>query len=137
MSISDKELQKQLGIQLAATVFVAFFGAVYERFSHEVYSSYMIYAFAVPLLMGVVPYTILRMKGKNPSRVFLNLWNSAIATLTVGSVFAGVLAIAGYTNDLVAVYPIVGCALALAAIASAFLQRWRSRKTAKNAMRET
>lgn len=123
MSISDKELRKQLAIQLAATVFTAFFGAVYECFSHEVYSYCMIYAFAVPLLMGVVPYTVLLMRGKRPGRVFLNLWNAAIATLTVGSVFAGVLAIAGYTNAKIVVYPIVGIGLAAAAVVSALLRR--------------
>lgn len=121
MSISVKELRKQLAIQLAATVFLAFFGAVYEHFGHDVYSYYMIYAFGFPLILGVVPYTILLMKNRTPDRVFLNLWNSAVATLSVGSVFAGVLAIAGYTNAKIIVYQIVGFVLAIAAVASLFL----------------
>ena len=123
MSISVKELKKQLAIQLAATVFVAFAGAVYEHFGHGVYSYFMIYAFAFPLLMGVVPYSILLMRGKAPDRVFLNLWNSAIAALCVGSIFAGVLAIAGYTNAKILVYQIAGFALAIAAVASLFLRK--------------
>ena len=67
MSISVKELKKQLAIQLAVTVFVAFAGAVYEHFGRGVYSYYMIYAFAFPLLMGVVPYSVM-----------LPSWNTAI-----------------------------------------------------------
>ena len=125
MSISVKELKKQLAIQLAATVFVAFAGAVYEHFGHGVYSYFMIYAFAFPLVMGVVPYSILLMRDKTPDRVFLNLWNSAIAALCVGSIFAGVLAIAGYTNAKILVYQIVGFALAIAAVVSQFLRQER------------
>ena len=108
-------MQKHLLYNLAATVFLAFLGAVYEHFSHGVYSYWMIYAFAFPLVMGVVPYTILLIKEKYPDKTFLNLWNSSIAALSVGSVFAGVLAIYGTTNAKIVVYPVVGIALALAA----------------------
>ena len=125
MSISVKELKKQLAIQLAATVFVAFVGAVYEHFGRGVYSYFMIYAFAFPLVMGVVPYSIMLMRERTPDQVFLNLWNSAIAALCVGSVFAGVLAIAGYTNTKILVYQIVGFALALAAVVSQLIRRER------------
>ena len=122
MFISAEKLEKQLLIQLAAALFTAFFGAVYEHFGHGVYSYYMLYAFAFPLVMGVLPYTLMLIKRKYPSRVFLNLWNSAIAALCVGSVFKGVLAIAGYTNRLVVVYPIAGIGLTLAAVVSIFVK---------------
>ncbi len=121
MSTSVKDMEKHLLCNLSGTVFLAFAGAVYEHYSHGVYSYYMIYSFAIPLLFGVVPYTILLIKGKFPHRVFLNLWNSAVATLSVGCLFKGVLAIAGYTNSLIIVYPIVGIALALAAVASVLM----------------
>ncbi len=42
-------------IYLAAAVFCALFGAVYEIFSHGVFSFFMIYAFAFPLVLGAVP----------------------------------------------------------------------------------
>ena len=114
-------MQKHLIYNLVGTLFLAFVGAVYEYFSHGVYSYWMIYAFAFPLVMGVVPYTILLIKEKYPNRVFLRLWNSAIATFSVGSVFAGVLAIAGYTNTKIVIYPVVGIALGAAAMASLFI----------------
>ena len=44
---------------LVATVVTVAFGAVYEWFSFGVYSYYMIYAFAVPLLGGVLPYYLM------------------------------------------------------------------------------
>ena len=40
---------------LGWTILFALFGAVYELFSHEVYSYYMIYAFGIPLILGVLP----------------------------------------------------------------------------------
>ena len=42
-------------IYLAAAIFCAFFGAVYEFFSHGVFSFFMIYAFAIPLAAGSFP----------------------------------------------------------------------------------
>ena len=113
MFTSDKLLKRHILYNLIGAAFLAVFGAVYEAFSHGVYSYFMIYAFAFPLLLGAIPYTILMLNGKNPGWVFLNLWNSAIAAFSTGSVFAGVLEIYGTTNSLVTVYPIIGCALAL------------------------
>ena len=46
-------------------------------------------------------------RSRMPDRVFLNLWNSAIAALSVGSIFEGVLVIFGTTNSLIVVYQIV------------------------------
>lgn len=41
------------------TIFCMIFGAIYERFSHEVYSYYMIYAFSIPLLLVVLPLLLI------------------------------------------------------------------------------
>lgn len=46
-------------LYLAATILCAVFGAVYEVFSHEVYSYYMIYAFLFPLIGGALPFFLL------------------------------------------------------------------------------
>ncbi len=116
-------MQKNILANLIAAVFLAFVGAVYEHFSHGVYSYYMIYGFGFPLVMGALSYMVLLMKGKHPDRVFLNLWNSAIAALSLGSVFAGVLVIFGTTNSLTVVYQIAGAVLALAAIVSLFIPK--------------
>lgn len=94
---------------LAAAVFCAVFGAIYERYSHEVYSYYMIYAFAVPLVMGALPLLMIGLsRRRQPGRFALNAYNSGLAALTVGSIFKGVLDIYGTTNRLVYVYAAVG-----------------------------
>lgn len=118
MYTSVNILKKHLIFNLAGTLFLALFGAIYETFSHGVFSFYMIYAFAFPLVLGVTLYLILLFVRKYPNRVFLNLWNSAIATFSVGSVFQGVLEIYGTTNSLSVVYPAVGGILAASALAS-------------------
>ncbi|MBR6114496.1 MAG: hypothetical protein IKQ10_04855 [Oscillospiraceae bacterium] len=104
--------------QLGWTLFLAFFGAVYELFGHEVYSYYMIYAFALPLTLGVLPYVVLaRREARLPMRFALQLWDSGVLTLAVGSVFKGVLDIFGTTNSLIAVYPAAGGLLLAAGLA--------------------
>lgn len=122
----EKQLKQHLLFNIIGTCFLALFGAIYEVFSHEVYSYFMLYAFAIPLLMGVLPYSILLIMEKYPDRKFLNLWNTAIATFSVGSVFAGVLAIYGTTNSLIIVYPIAGAVLVLLSLLSN-LQNYRHR----------
>lgn len=117
MYTSVNLLKKHLIFNLAGTLFLALFGAIYETFSHGVFSFYMIYAFAFPLVLGVTLYLILLFVRKYPNRVFLNLWNSAIATFSAGSVFQGVLEIYGTTNSLSVVYPAVGGILAASALA--------------------
>ncbi len=118
MYTSDKLLKKHLLFNLIGAIFLALFGAVYEAFSHEVYSYFMIYAFAVPLVLGVLVYTVLLLGNRTPGKVFLNLWNSGIAALSVGFVFKGVLDIYGTTNSLVIIYPIAGGMMLTAALLS-------------------
>jgi len=109
--ISDISLKRNLIGNIAGTAFLALFGAIYEAFSHEVYSYFMIYAFAVPLTLGVLPYALLLISLNYPGRAALNLWNSGIAALSVGCVFRGVLEIFGTTNLLCVVYPVAGSLL--------------------------
>ena len=108
------ERQKLLLSDLVATLFCALFGAVYEAFGHGVYSYAMIYAFAFPLVLGVLPLLLIGMRhAPYPSRVARSALHAGIAALTVGSLSTGVLEIYGTTNPLTAVYWIVGGALVL------------------------
>ena len=116
MYTSDISLKRNLLGNIAGTVFLALFGAVYELFSHEVYSYFMIYAFAVPLMLGVMPYALLLISRKVPGRAALNLWNSGIAALSVGCVFRGVLEIYGTTNSFSVIYPVSGLLLLTAGL---------------------
>ena len=121
--MTAKELKEHLLFNIIGAALLALFGGIYEKFSHEVYSYFMIYAFAIPLMMGVLPYAVLLLKEKYPDKRFLNLWNTAIATLSIGCAFQGVLAIYGTTNSLVMVYPVAGAILGIMSIASLFMKK--------------
>lgn len=107
-------------IYLGISIFLAFFGAVYEYFSHGVFSYFMIYAFAIPLLGGAVPYLIKFIKGNDSGKTaemnYSGMWHAAIATFTLGSILKGVLDIYGTTNRLMIVYPVAGLLLIAAVI---------------------
>lgn len=100
---------------LLASVFCVVFSAVYGYFSHDVYSLYMIYAFAFPLVLGAVPLFALVLfgRGKYPQKWSMTLYALGIATLTVGSVMTGVFEIYGTENGMVAAYWIAGGVLAV------------------------
>lgn len=106
---SRKEIEKLVLTYLLVTIFCASFGAVYEWFSHGVFSYYMLYAFMVPLLGGIVPfYCVLYFQSKIPGHIARRFHHFGISTLTVGCIFCGVLEIYGTTNHLVILYFIVG-----------------------------
>ena len=114
----EKELKKNLLYNTVWATFLALFGAIYELFSHGVASYYMIYGFAVPFIMGVLPYEVMLILNRFPGKAFANIWNTAIATLSIGCLFKGVLEIYGTTNRLIIVYPIAGAALVLISLLS-------------------
>jgi hypothetical protein len=95
--------------------FCAFFGYVYEQFSHGVYSMDMIYAFAYPLLGGAIPFLALALWGRQPGSEKA-LYHCGIVTLTLGSILEGVLEIYGTTNRLMAVYPLFGWLLIVSGV---------------------
>lgn len=101
---------------LAISLFCALLGGVYEHFGHGVYSFFMRYAFAFPLAGGALPLMALALfaRCRFPGRLALNLYNSGIAALTVGSLLKGALDIYGTTNALIPVYWIAGAAFVAA-----------------------
>lgn len=102
---------------LYASAFCAFFGAVYERFSHGVYSYFMLYAFALPLMLGALPAVLSGLRdGPTPSPVSVRLWGAGVATLTVGALFRGILDIYGSSSGLTLVYWVAGGGFLLCAL---------------------
>ena len=59
---SGRRYHAVTGTYLLCMVLCALFGAVYERFSHGVWSCFMVYAFAFPLLLGLMPFFLLQKK---------------------------------------------------------------------------
>ena len=126
-------------IYLAISAGLAFAGAIYEIFSHGVYSYFMIYAFAITLIGGALPYmlsyigsltgrfaqlrALLGSAGDSAVGALdqnrMGMYHAGIATLTVGSIMKGVLDIYGTTNRLTMVYPVIGAILIIAAVALA------------------
>ncbi len=103
-------------LYVLAAVNVAVFSAIYEHFSFGVYSPFMIFAFAVPLLMGALPFLLLgralKKAGSTVPALVCKFWHAAVATLTVGFLFRGVLDIYGTSSPLASVYWIASAMLA-------------------------
>ena len=133
MTLYTSDIDKRLysaGVKyLIAAAAVAAAGAVYEIFSHGVYSYYMIYAFMVPLAGGAIPCLLAAAGGKKRraggqgSSLSAKLQLAAVATLTAGSLMKGVLEIYGTTNRLTVIYAAAGLALTAAALITFALPR--------------
>jgi len=112
-----KPLINSVYFNLGFAIFVALFGAIYEMFSHEVYSYYMIYAFGIPLFFGVFCPVLTPVLFKRFPREFVAaLWNLSIVTFTVGSLLKGIVDIYGSSNHKLIIYPVAGCILALLSV---------------------
>ena len=134
-SVTNRSIMKTSFVYLLISIFVALFGAIYEMFSYGVYSNFMLYAFAFPLVGGCLPFFLLGFWGysgshaqrfwcKTPSTIARNLYHSGIATLTIGNVIRGVLDIYGTTNYMTNYYWVVGIALLLLGVLGHFSGIW-------------
>ena len=103
-------------IYLGISILVFIFGQIYEYFSHGVYSSYMMFAFLIPFIGLFIPSLLnnLILKRKITDNVTLP-WKCGIATLTVGSIYKGVLEIYGTSGTFEQVYLIIGSLLCIIA----------------------
>lgn len=108
-----KQMRRTSLIFLCAALFCGLFSAVYEHFSHGVYSNYMVYLFAFPFFGGVLPYAIFGLAPniKCPSSASARIFNSGVAALTVGSCIKGVLDIYGTTSSYQPIYWVLGSSL--------------------------
>lgn len=130
MSISDKlasaaetpkgaECLKNAKTCLRWAVFCALFAAIYENFSHGVYSLSMILMFVYPLAAAILFLLIFLIRPlRHPSPWPAKLFGAGIAALTVGSCFRGIVEIYGTTSDLISVYYVAGAILSAAGIAA-------------------
>ena len=103
------------------TIFLFVFSRIYEAFSFGETSVHMHYLFAVPLVGGILLTMFLKVLPQF-SRMSLNLWNSAVAILTTGTLFRGIVNLSGRSTTLDAPYLYVGIVFAVLAILSIFIQ---------------
>ena len=89
------------GLQyFTAALLCALFGAVYELFSHSVFSYYMLYAFMIPLVGGALLFFLMGyFQWKIPGKVSRSLWQFGIAALTVGCLLHILQAADGVWNN--------------------------------------
>ena len=97
----------------AAAALCLITAAVYELFSHGVYSAYMLGAWTLPALCAVFFLTAVKSLDPLPGNALLQLQACGAATLTAGSLMKGVLDIYGTTNRLTVFYPLAGGLLIL------------------------
>lgn len=119
---SKKRLKKTAVVYALITVFFFIFSRIYEHFSFGETSVYMHYLFGVPLIGGMVLLIFQKMI-PNLSRLSLNLWNSAVATIAVGVLFRGIVNLSGRSTTLDLPYWYVGIGLAGLALLSMIFTR--------------
>ena len=127
--IKNKRVKKTLVSYSLLTIFFLAFSRIYESFSFGETSLHMHYLFAVPLVGGIVLAFLLKII-PNLARISLNLWNSAVAVLTAGMLFRGIVNLSGRSTTLDQPYWYIGLAFAILAIVSLFIQKKNSKQLA-------
>ena len=102
------------------TIFFFAFSRIYEAFSFGETSVYMHYLFTVPLAGGIILVILLKALPQF-SRISFNLWNSAVAIITAGTLFRGIVNLSGRSTTLDGPYWYVGISFAILAILSIFI----------------
>ena len=125
----NKRLKKTIVGYSLLTIFSFAFSRIYESLSFGETSLHMHYLFAVPLVGGVILAFLLKIM-PNLGRISLNLWNSAVAVLTTGMLFRGIVNLSGRSMTLYQPYWYVGLAFAIVAIASLFFHKKNSQELA-------
>ncbi len=111
---------------LFLSVFVFVFAQIYEYFSHGVYSNYMLYAFLIPFLGLALPRFLLHSLKKALPTNSRFLWKCGIATLTLGSIYKGILEIYGTNGYFEFPYLLLGGILCILGLLSLFSREKQS-----------
>ena len=104
------------------TIFFFAFSRIYESFSFGETSVHMHHLFALPLVGGILLLLFMKMM-PNLSRLSLNLWNSAVAIMTAGMLFRGIVNLSGRSTTLDMPYWYVGAGFAALALFSMVFTR--------------
>lgn len=119
---SKKRFKKTAVVYALITIFFFIFSRIYEHFSFGETSVYMHYLFGVPLIGGMVLLIFQKMI-PNLSRLSLNLWNSAVATIATGVLFRGIVNLSGRSTTMDLPYWYMGIGLAGLALLSMIFTR--------------
>ena len=126
-NLDKKRFKKTVISYTLITIFFFAFFRIYEAFSFGETSVHMHYLFAVPLVGGILLAIFLKVL-PHFSRISLNLWNSAVAIITEGTLFRGIVNLSGRSTTLDAPYWYVGIGFVIVAIITIFINPniWKS-----------
>ena len=126
-NFGKKRFKKTIISYTLITIFFFAFSRIYEAFSFGETSVHMHYLFAVPRVGGILLAIFLKVL-PHFSRISLNLWNSAVAIITAGTLFRGIVNLSGRSTTLDAPYWYVGIGFAVLAIVTIFINPtiWKS-----------
>ena len=126
-NFGKKRFKKTVISYTLITIFFFAFSRIYEAFSFGETSVHMHYLFAVPLIGGILLAIFLKVL-PHFSRISLNLWNSAVAVITTGTLFRGIVNLSGRSTTLDIPYWYVGIGFAILAIVTIFINPnlWKS-----------
>ena len=127
---SKKRFRKTAVSYILLTIFFFAFSRIYESFSFGETSAHMHYLFALPLVGGILLLLFMTMI-PNLSRLSLNLWNSAVAIMTAGMLFRGIVNLSGRSTTLDMPYWYAGAIFAALALFSMVFTRsvWIDKET--------
>ena len=129
-NLGKKRFKKTVISYTVITIFFFAFSRIYEAFSFGEASVHMHYLFAVPLVGGIILAILLKVLPYF-SRISLNLWNSAIAIITTGTLFRGIVNLSGRSTTLDAPYWYVGISFAILAILSIIIHPLLTNKSSR------
>ena len=119
-NLGKKRFKKTVISYTLITIFFFAFSRIYEAFSFGETSVHMHYLFAVPLVGGILLAIFLKVL-PHFSRISLNLWNSAVAIITAGTLFRGIVNLSGRSTTLDTPYWYVGIGFAILAVVTIFI----------------
>ena len=129
-NLGKKRFKKTVISYTLITIFFFAFSRIYEAFSFGETSVHMHYLFTVPLVGGIILVILLKVLPYF-SRISLNLWNSAVAIITTGTLFRGIVNLSGRSTTLDAPYWYVGISFAILAILSIIIHPLLTNKSSR------
>lgn len=127
---NKKRFKKTVISYTLITIFFFAFSRIYEGFSFGETSVHMHYLFAVPLVGGIILAILLKAL-PHFSRISLNLWNSAVAIITAGTLFRGIVNLSGRSTTLDTPYWYVGIGFVFLTLLSIFIDPIRMKKNVR------
>ena len=124
---SKKRFKNKVISYTLITIFFFVFSRIYEAFSFGETSVHMHYLFTVPLVGGILLTMFLKVLPQF-SRMSLNLWNSAVAILTTGTLFQGIVNLSGRSTTLDALHWYVGIGFVILTLLSIVINPIRIKK---------